>query len=189
MTDGITNIQLASLILSFSGSSITTLIYLLQYDKGRHSKIASQAESSRWETVKKEYGKLVSSHHAAIENSANLFLNWGDPEGDNPKEYAETMAELLDNTDEFTYFRTKIAEMEQPKTYHRRCRLGAEYAPWIYFSALVIGLIPVLFDLDAILPFVLLSALVFLGGVVLTITFLYYRSKMNGLADEVQFET
>lgn len=168
----------------FIGTILTGLLYLFQYDKHEYSRIASVAESERWESVKQRYGRLVREHHIEVVNTANLFLDVS-----NEDSYANTMAEVVEDINEFQELAEEVERLHRPKKYHKYCRFGAEFGPIVFlasfFSALTSLFVNGVMNILAIVIFLLLFVVAF----ALSIAFLYFRSKLNDISDEVQFRT
>lgn len=177
MLFGLDNAQALAIIAPVIGGLVTTVNYLSQFDKSENSRIAASAESERWESAKKEYGRLVSAHVTEIQDTANLFIDITDPENS-----AEAMDEAIDDTHDLGDLCLLIQRVNQPKKYNSYCHKGAEWAPWMFLVSLTAGLVAL------VEPASFYASIAFLiVGLVLTTVFLYYRSKLNGLADEVQF--
>lgn len=184
MPFGLTTFQALTIAAPILGGTITLLIYQLQYDKQEYSRIATLAESKRWDALRTEYGKLVSKHHSKIANTANLFIELNDPES-----YADAMVEVVDDPEDFKQVYVMIREMNQPKKFHSRCRKGAELAPLVWLVSTIIAVVTLFVEGFLFTVMVLAILLFALTGILLTIIFIYYRAKLNGLADEVQFRT
>jgi hypothetical protein len=182
MPYGLSAFQLGSILAPVVGAGITALVYLFSYNKQENSRIASEAEEERWEKVKRKYGKMISNHHTEIQNSPNTFISLSDPD-----DSAETISGFVEGTHDFEELGNAITEMQRPQWYHKWCRRGAEYAPWTFFASAVILIISTFSDSSMRTLSLIIGLIAFCLAVLLTIVFLYFRAKMNGVADEVQF--
>lgn len=184
MLYGLSNIQLLTVVAPVSGALITSLVYLFAYDKKENSRIASEAESERWDEVKRQYGKMVSTHHMGIVNAANTFIDLTDQD-----DSADAMEDFISDTVEFEELHASFSSMKQPSHYHRTCRRGAEFSPWAFISSTVLILASFFSPSNITIILDIFAVILFLFALVLTGVFLYYRSKMNGVADDLQFKT
>ena len=166
------------------GAGITAIIYLFAFDKQENSRIASNAETNRWTEVKKLYGTMISNHYRSIQNSANTFIDLSDPDNS-----AEVIADTVDETDEFKQLENAISRMQRPQLYHKWCRRGAEYAPWTFLASAVVLTISTFSTRPHQTPLFIIGMLIVILALTLTGIFLYFRAKMNGVADDLQFRT
>lgn len=184
MPYGISDIQLLTFIAPITGALITTVVYQFAYDKKENARVAAEAESERWDDVKRHYGRMVSTHHTAIVNSANTFIDLSDPD-----DSAEAMESFLSNTEEFEELEAQFSDMKRPSYFHKWCRRGAEYSPWAFIGSTGLILMSVFVKGIYGLVIIMFASVMFLIALVLTVVFLYFRSKMNGVADDLQFRT
>lgn len=184
MVYGLSTFQLASVLTPLIGAGITAIIYLFAFNKQENSRIASNAETERWVEVKKLYGGMISNHYISIQNSPNTFIELSDPDNS-----AKVIAEIVDETEEFKELGNAISRMQRPQWYHKWCRRGAEYAPWTFLASAVVLTISIFSTRPYQTLLFIIGMLIVVSALALTGTFLYFRAKMNGVADDLRFRT